>query len=196
VKYHNYNIIKNIILKSIIASLTAIMLFACKNDIETISSLTFDDTLPVETAKNIELFYSDSGRVVIRLLAPRLNRYATEDPYIEFPEGLHLFSYDSLRNLQSELTANYGVNWEKKKVMEVKDDVVIINHPREETLNTEHVIWDQRSRKIYSEVFVKRTTKDGVLYGQGFDADESLSVWKLRNVSGEFEIEEEKSNEN
>jgi hypothetical protein len=30
-----------------------------------------------------------------------------------------------------------------------------------------------------------------VLYGKGFDADESLRNWKLRNVSGEFMYEEE-----
>jgi LPS export ABC transporter protein LptC len=191
VKSNSLHIISGNIIKSIVVITITTMLFACKNDMETISSFYYDETLPVETAKNIEMFYSDSGIVVIKLLAPRLNRYATDEPYFEFPEGLHLFSYDSVGQLQSELTANYGINYEKKKVMEVKDDVVIINHQKEETLNTEHVIWDQRSRKIYSDVFVKRTTPDGVLYGEGFDADESLKVWKLRKVSGEFSIDEE-----
>jgi LPS export ABC transporter protein LptC len=183
-------IIPGYLFKSIAAAIMVAMLFACKNDIETISSLTIDESLPVETAKNVEMYYSDSGRVIFLMLAPRLSRFMADDPYIEFPEGLQLFSYDSAGQIQSELTANYGINWEKKKVMEVKDNVIIINHQKEETLNTEHVVWDQRSRKIFSDVFVKRTTKDGVIFGQGFDADESLSVWKLRKVSGEFNIEE------
>jgi len=158
---------------------------------EKISSFTIDDTLPSESAKDIEMIYSDSGRVMIKLLTPVLNRYLTEDPYVEFPEGLHLYFYDSLMNVKSELTANYGINWENKKTMEVKDDVVITNHEKNEVLNTEHVIWDQRIKKIYSDVFVKRTTPDGVLYGKGFDADESLKLWKLRNVSGEFMFDED-----
>lgn len=167
------------------------MLFACKNDMETISSLTIDDSLPTETAKDIEMIYSDSGRVMIKLISPLLNRYTNEDPYIEFPEGLQLLFFDSAMTVKSELTANYGINWETKKVMEVKDNVVIHNYENEETLNTEQVIWDQKTKKIYSEVFVKRTTKDGVLYGEGFDADESLKSWKLRKVSGEFSFDED-----
>jgi hypothetical protein len=34
-----------------------------------------------------------------------------------------------------------------------------------------------------------------VLYGKGFDADESLNSWKLRNVSGEFMYEETPSDD-
>lgn len=180
-----------IIKKSIVAIVIATMLFACKNDMETISQLTTDPSLPGESARDVEMIYSDSGRIMIKLVSPVLNRYLTEDPYIEFPEGLHLFFYDSAMNVKSELTANYGINYENKKTMEVKDDVVITNHDKHEVLNTEHVIWDQRIKKIYSEVFVKRTTPDGVLYGEGFDADESLKSWKLRKVSGEFQFNEQ-----
>ena len=179
--------------KSIVVVLIATMLFACKNDMETISSLTVDDSLPSETAHDVELIYSDSGRVMIRLISPLLNRYINEEPYIEFPDGLHLFFYDTAMTVKSELTANYGINWENKKLMEVKDDVVITNHDKNEVLNTEHVVWDQQKKKIYSDVFVKRTTPDGVIYGEGFDADESLNSWKLRKPRGEFLFEEEEN---
>lgn len=160
---------------------------------ETITSLTVDDSVASETAKDIEMIYSDSGKIVIKLISPLLKRYINDEPYLEFPEGLHLFFYDSIMQVQSELTANYGINWEDKKLMEVKDDVVITNHAKKEVLNTEHVIWDQRIKKIYSDVFVKRTSPEGVLYGEGFDADESLKAWKLRNVSGEFTFEEKEN---
>jgi LPS export ABC transporter protein LptC len=179
-----------IVLKSIAVLWIAAMLFACKNDMETITSLTVDDSVASETAKDIEMIYSDSGKILIKLISPLLNRYMSDEPYLEFPEGLHLFFYDSVMQVQSELTANYGINWEDKKLMEVKDDVVITNHPKKEILNTEHVIWDQRIKKIYSDVFVKRTSPEGVLYGEGFDADESLKAWKLRKVSGEFTFED------
>lgn len=158
---------------------------------ETISSFTVDESQPSETAKDVELIYSDSGKVMIRLVSPKLNRYINDDPYIEFPEGLHLFFYDdSAMIVKSELTANYGINWEKRKVMEVKDDVVITNHEKHEVMNTEHVVWDQKTKQIYSEVFVKRTTPDGVIFGEGFEADESMSFWKLKKPRGEFLFEE------
>jgi len=179
------------IFKSIVAALIATMLFACENDMKTISSLNPDEILPIESAKDIEVTYSDSGKIVIKLISPRLNRYIDEVPYMEFPEGLQLLFFDTAMNVKTELTANYGISWDEKKQMEVKDNVVITDYEKDEVLNTEHIIWDQRLKKIYSEVFVKRTTKDGVLYGDGFDADESLKTYKLRNPRGVFTVDED-----
>ncbi len=166
------------------------MLFSCKNDMKTISSLSTNDTLPTETARDIEVYYSDSGNVLIKLVSPTLNRYDKKEPYLEFPDGLHLYFYDSLKRVKTELTANYGISYEKKKIMEVKDDVVIRDYEKDEVINTEHITWDQRNHKIFSNAFVKRTTKDGVLYFDGFDADESFSNYTFRKPRGVFTIED------
>ncbi len=181
-------------LKSIIVAFVAIMLFACNNDMETISSFEISDTLPGETATDIEVIYSDSGKIMIKLISSKLIRYQNENPYLEFPEGLKLLFYDSAMVAKTELTANYGINWENQKRMEVKDNVVIIDHEKNETLNTEHIVWDQRKKKIFSDVFVKRTTPDGVIYGDGFDSDESLKNYVLRRPRGVFTIQDEELN--
>jgi len=185
-------IINKTIVKSIVAIFLAAMLFACENDMQTINSLSIEDGLPDESAKDIEVIYSDSGKIMIKMLSPRLNRYEEEEPYIEFPDGLRLLFFDSLMNVKSELTANYGISWEKKKLMEVKDNVVITDFEKDEVLNTEHIVWDQRKREIYSEVFVKRTNKDGVMYGDGFSADENLKNYKLIRPRGVLTIEDKK----
>lgn len=187
---HQIKIMYKLLAKSIVVVYLATMLFACKNDMKTISSLSTSDTMPTETARNIEVFYSDSGDVVIKLVSPTLNRYQKEEPYLEFPDGLHLIFYDSLKNVKTELTANYGISWENKKIMEVKDDVVIRDYEKDEVINTEHMIWDQRQRKIYSNAFVKRTTSEGVLYFDGFDADETFSTYTFRKPRGVFTIED------
>lgn len=188
-------LINNIItfsVKSIIVIFFAIMLFACENSMKTINSISNSDTLPAESARDIEVIYSDSGKTLIKLIAPKLDRYQKKDePYMEFPEGLKLLFYDSVMNVKTQLTANYGISWENKKLMEVKNNVVITDFEKTETLNTEQIIWNQKTRKIYSEVFVKRTTPDGVLYGDGFDADESLKTYKLRNPRGVFTVEDD-----
>jgi LPS export ABC transporter protein LptC len=158
----------------------------------TISSLSTSDTLPAETARDVEVIYSDSGKILIKLITPRLDRFQKKaSPYIEFPEGLRLLFYDSAMKVKSELTANYGINWENKKIMEVKNNVVITDYEKNEVLNTEDIVWDQKKHSIYSDVFVKRTTSDGVLYGDGFDADESLKNYKLRNPHGVFTVEDQ-----
>lgn len=158
---------------------------------ETISSFDSYDTLPGETATDIEFIYSDSGKTLIKLISPKLKRYKNEDPYLEFPEGLKLLFFDSAMVVKSQLTANYGINWEAQKKMEVRDNVVINNYEKDEILNTEQIIWDQRRKKIFSDVFVKRTTPDGVIYGEGFDSDESLKNYVLRRPKGVFTIQDE-----
>lgn len=184
--------ITGILIKSIAVFFFTAVLFACENDMQTINSLSNDESVPDETATDIEVVYSDSGRVMIKLISAKLNRYETDEPYIEFPEGLRLLFFDSVQNVKSELTANYGIRWEKKRMMEVKDDVVITDFEKDEILNTEHIIWDQAKRKIYSEVFVKRTNKDGVMYGEGFTADENLKNYTLLHPRGVFTVDDEK----
>ncbi len=188
-------IIKNIttvFVLSIIVIFFSIMLFACENSMKTINLLSKNDTLPAESAQDIEVIYSDSGKILIKLIAPKLDRFQKkEDPFMEFPNGLKLLFYDSAMNVKTQLTANYGISWDNKKLMEVKNNVVITDFEKQEVLNTEQIIWDQKSHKIYSNVFVKRTSPDGVLYGDGFDADESLKTYKLRNPRGVFTVEEE-----
>lgn len=158
---------------------------------ETINSVSGADTLPGETATDIEFIYSDSGKILIKLISPKLIRHQNEDLYLEFPEGLKIVFYDSAMVVKTELTAKYGINWENQKKMEVKDDVVIHDYQKSETLNTEHIVWDQRMKKIYSEVFVKRTTPDGVIFGEGFDSDESFKNYVLRKPRGVFSINED-----
>lgn len=158
---------------------------------KTISSFENCDTLPTETAFDIEFIYSDSGKTLIKLISPTLKRFQNEDPYLEFPDGLKLLFYDSAMVVKTQLTANYGINRETQKKMEVRDNVIIINFEKDETLNTEQIIWDQRRKKIFSDVFVKRTTPDGVIYGDGFDSDESLKNYVLRHPRGMFTIKDD-----
>src|ERR1043166_4327255 len=69
-------------------------LCACENDIRTIKLLTSPDKLPVETEKDVELLYSDSAKLKLRLKAPEMNRYEGTPNYIELPKGVVLTFYD------------------------------------------------------------------------------------------------------
>jgi len=91
-----------------------------------------------------------------------------------------------------ELTANWGISWEKRKVMEAKNNVVVINHETQEQLDTEHLVWNQNDKLIYSEVFVKITTPDKTIYGEnGMEADEEFNSWKLKKVKGDIIVDKD-----
>lgn len=155
-----------------------------KNNIEAIKLISSTEDLPSESSTNVEIIFSDSARITLRLIAPKLNRYDNEDdPYTEFPEGLKLVFYNSLQKPESQIECKYAINHEKDKIMEAKDDVVVINE-KGEKLNTEHLIWDQPKGLIHTEEFVKITTEEKIFFGDGLEANEDFSKYKIKNSKG------------
>lgn len=167
------------------------MLFACENDINIINSLSQIDSLPMETAYDIEVYYSDSGKVQAYLQSPLMERHGKEDEkgeYMEFKKGFKIIFYDSVLNPESQITADYGIRFDKNKLMEAKNNVVVTSFKNSEQLETEHLVWDEKKRIIYSNVFVKITRMEEVLYGDGLTSDEEFSSYTIKNPSGEFQI--------
>lgn len=164
------------------------MLFSCENDIQTINSLSQVDSLPEEYARDIEVYYSDSGKIQAFLKSPLMERYEDKENIFEFPDGFKIIFYDSVMEPQSVITANYGISYEKKKTMEAKNNVVVKNLKKNEQLDTEHLVWDQRKGIIYSDVFVKITKPDEVIYGDGLTSDENFDYYEIENPTGEFQV--------
>ena len=164
------------------------MLFACENDIQTIYSLSQIDSLPLELVNDLEVIYSDSGYIQAKLQSPIMKKYQEEDGYYEFPEGFKIIFYDSLQNIKSQITANYGVNWEKDKKMEANNNVIVFNKIKNEKLETEHLVWDQKKKEIFSDVFIKITKPDAVIYGDGLTSDQNFSHYVIKNPTGEFKV--------
>ncbi len=173
---------------SIAILLGAAMLFSCKTDLQTIENITRVDDSPVESAYNIEIIYSEAARIKMVLTAPRMDRYEGEKNFMEMPEGVQVLFYDSLMNVSSSMTANYAISHDDDERVEAQNDVVVINELNEK-LNTEQLIWDQKSGMIFSDKFVKITTEDEVLYGEGLEADERFSQWTITKPRGTFTVD-------
>jgi LPS export ABC transporter protein LptC len=180
------------LLKGIVIATIVAMAFSCRNEMRDITAFDHSmDSLPAVSAYDIEFTYSDSARVQVRLLAPTMHNYDGEDSYMEFPDGFEVIFYDSLMNVTSRITANYGINYQERRLMEAHSDVVVNNYETDEQLNTEELIWDMRKEMIYSNKFVKITTGDGVLYGDGLESDQTFSSRRIINPSGEILIDED-----
>ena len=118
------------------------------------------------------------------LKAPKLLSFETENQdYIEFPEGIELIKYDEKQNVISSITANYAKQFEKEKKWEAKNNVIATN-ANGDTLKTEHLIWEEEAEKIYTEEFVRIIRPDQIFTGIGFESDQSLQNWKIKNPKG------------
>ncbi len=161
-------------------------LSACQNDAEEIDKVTKkDDIFPTEHGKKVEILYTDSGQVKVRLTAPVLNDYTynVKERYTEMPKGLYIEFYNDSNQIKTTLKANYGIKYEQSKKVEVKYNVIVTN-VNGEVLNTEQLFWDENTRKIYTKEFVKITTKREVLMGTGMEANEDFTEWEIHNITG------------
>ncbi|MCF8309162.1 MAG: LPS export ABC transporter periplasmic protein LptC [Bacteroidales bacterium] len=183
-------LLTNIVLIGIIG--LPVLFTSCRNDVEKVKKITQPDSLPHQTAEDIELLYSEYGDLIFKLTSPLVKVYQGEKPRMIFPEGMKVVFFDSTGNdIRSRLTANYGIKYDKKKKMIAKEDVVVKNLEKNERLNTEKLIWDQRKSKIYTDKFVTITTEDEVLYGEdGMESDESFNSWVIKKPKGKMEYSE------
>ncbi|MFT5918667.1 MAG: LPS export ABC transporter protein LptC, partial [Granulosicoccus sp.] len=141
-------------------------LSGCVNDMKEVAAILEPMTLPVVEEVNAQLIYTDSARVKVLVDAPQLHHYTGEDPYLELPKGVHITFFNLSGEIESEITANYAISFEKKDVMVARNDVVVINS-KGERLNTEELSWSKKHHRIFTDEFVTITTEDEVIYGHG-----------------------------
>ncbi len=169
------------------------ILCSCENNVEDIVALAHKEKIPVSVGKNVKLIYSEKSNVKINITAPLMEEYGEEeDKYMEMTEGIKVLFYDSLLNVASTLTANYAIHRVSEGIMEAKDDVVVVND-KGEVLNTEHLIWDKDSAKIYSDEFVKISTEDEIIIGEGMEANQDFTKWKIHKIKGVINVKEEET---
>ncbi len=163
----------------------AILFYACEqNNLEEIKAFNSAENLPVLEASNFSTLVTDSGKVMYNLEAPKLLRFETgKDSYLEFPEGMELVKYDEKRTIISSITANYAKQFVDDKKWEAKNNVIATN-AQGDTLKTEHLIYEEEKGKIYTEEFVRIIRPDQIITGIGFQSDQTLQNWRIKDPKG------------
>jgi LPS export ABC transporter protein LptC len=173
----------------LIASLMVVV--SCENDIEVINSFSGDSLRPSQTMINVVTNYTDSARLQLRITTPEINYYSTvTENYTEFPQGVFAEFFDRNEDVESYLKSRYAIYYQDKELWEAKDSVVVVNREGEK-LETDQLFWDERKKIIYSNSFVRLTRPNEEWTGEGFDADETFSSWKIRKLQGIITLQNE-----
>jgi LPS export ABC transporter protein LptC len=177
-------------LKIVLPILLSMFLFACEDDIATVN-IELAEASPIESGKNIEITYSDSALIKVKLFAPQMDRYIIKGKkHVELPKGVKINFYDNAMNLSSRLTSEYAIRYDDEKKMEAKKNVVVTNN-KGEVLNTEHLIWDEAKKTIYTQAPVKVTTAKEIIFGDGLESNEDFSKYKITNIRGTVNLNED-----
>jgi len=182
------------LLKLLLLSVVVLFIYSCRNDIEKIQALSDEMRLPAQSGKDIEVWYTDSGNLQLKFIAPLMKQFVKKEggSYYEFINGIEVIFYDVAAKPESEITACYAIYYDDKKLWEGRDNVIAKNLKTGELLETEQLFWDLEKKIVYSNVFTKITNTDGVYYGEkGFEATQDMKKYKLKGSSGTVNVKNE-----
>jgi LPS export ABC transporter protein LptC len=172
-----------------IAFSIALFLGSCKQ--EAGENITVSrDNLNIEEGKEVEIIYSDSALVKVKITAPVMF-YHTDisNPRQEFPKGVRTFFYDPFQIQQSVLTGKYAIRDERSKKVIVRDSVVW-ESITDGKLETSELIWDETTNIIRSSKMTKITRAKDIIWGFNFETNDKLTQWKLLAPKGTMKVDE------
>lgn len=174
-----------LILKSISALIIAEMLFACENKIEDVELFSNKGIIAMETGDEVEILFSENGIIRVKMLVKRMERYGGDRPYIDMKNGVQLFFFDSAGNTSSTLQSDKAINYINEDRLEASGNVVVTNN-EDQKIQTEFLVWEadekDAEKKIWSDKFVTITTKNEILMGDGFEARQDFSKYKIKKT--------------
>jgi len=144
---------------------------------------------PSQIGDSVTLLYSDSTQLKVVLKANRMlifNKNVTE-PYTLLPKGLFVTFFDDQEKVSATLKANYGIRYDIKKQMEAKYAVELINKDGTK-LETEKLIWNEVTQRIYTDAFVKITNRKEIIMGTGMESNQDFTKYEIKHVTGQILI--------
>lgn len=144
-----------------------------------------NDTIAMkETAENVTVDYTDSGLLRARIRSPKMVAVKNvRTPFIEMPKGLKADFFAENGRVESYLFSEYAISYTEQKRIIVRRNVRVLNIKCEQ-LETEELIWDQETGKIHTDKFVKITTPEQLITGEGLESNQTFTDWVILNPSG------------
>jgi len=173
---------KNIFLQTAFA-LSLIITVACENDVNEVERVTRFENPLEEVANEIEILYSEDGTVKAKLIAPEMLKNSARKPYTEFNKGLNLYIFDKNKKTTTEISANYGIKYDKDDTTVLRQNVKVINKDGL-ILETEKLIRNDKTGELYTDAFVKIIKNAQIIKAMGFKANEDFSSYKFDSVQG------------
>lgn len=158
--------------------------YSCESnfkDVQRINSVSFS---PSGETENINLKYTDSGKVKAILVSPLMLDFSNlEYGFNEFPKGVHVTLYDE-SGKKSYVESDYAITYAKTDIIDLQGNVKITTDDGNR-LETEQLFYDQKNEWFYTEKKFKFTNKEGsLLEGPGIDFSKDFKVVNAQQNHG------------
>ncbi|CDF80689.1 lipopolysaccharide assembly protein LptC [Formosa agariphila KMM 3901] len=161
------------------------MFFSCAVDLKP----EVAENVPVGIAENINLKYTDSGKLKANLISPKMFDYSNRAfPYSEFPDGINLYLYDKENN-KSTVLADYAISYDKTGVIDLQGNVVLATSTND-TLFAKQLYYDQNKQWLSTNQPVTFRTGGDLINGNGFDSDVNFKEAEVLEINGIITLDE------
>jgi LPS export ABC transporter protein LptC len=149
------------------------------------------DSMPVMRTINVETLISDSGVIRYRMKTKEWLIFDRLKPSRwSFEKGIYLEQFDSVHKVEASIKADTAYYYDKQRLWELRGHVDIHNR-KGEKFNTELLFWNQSTEKVYSDKFIRIEQPDRIITGHGFDSNQQMTVYTIREMEGIFYVDEE-----
>ena len=173
----------------LIIALLVLFFSRCTNELQDVMRLPKSDLSPSQIGDSVTMLYTDSAQLKIVLKANRMllfNKNVSE-PFTVLPKGVFVTFFDEDEKISATLKADYAVRYDITRRMEAKYGVEVVNKNGEK-LETEKLIWDENSQRIYTDAAVKITTDKEIIMGRGMESNQDFSKYELKQVTGTIQL--------
>ena len=191
-KQKNQTYLKTLnITAAFLAAVMFVLFPACSGkDKKLAEAIAENDTLPSMKSLGVTTLISDSGITRYKIVAEEwLIHDKKNPPYWAFEKGVYLEKFDTLFRVDASIKADTAYYHEKKKLWELRGHVQILSQ-RGDRFQTDLLFWDEKKEKVYSDKFIQIEQEDKVIKGYGFESNQDLSEYEIKNTTGIFTIED------
>jgi LPS export ABC transporter protein LptC len=168
--------------------LSAILISCSNNHKRYAPAIKMRDSLSVLSTYNVNTLISDSGIIRFRLKAKEWLIYDKRRPsFWAFEKGFYVEQFDSALNINANIKADTAYFYDQERLWKLKGHVAIKNR-KGEKFNTEELFWNQATQKVYSDKFIRIEQIERIITGHGFESNQEMTVWKIKNISGIFYV--------
>lgn len=173
------------------AAVMFISLSSCSDKNKNLAeAITERDSLPSMKSLGVTTLISDSGITRYKIITEEWTVFDKKDPsYWAFEKGVYLEKFDTLFRTDASIKSDTAYYYEKKKLWELRGNVHIRNLSGNK-FDTQLLFWNEKEKKIYSDKFIRIEQEDKIITGYGFESNQELTEYQIRNTTGIFTVED------
>ena len=177
----------HIMLLAVVLSLST----GCKDDgTNVVDHPTNPELVPTMTTSDVQTVISDSGHTRYRINAKLWNMYEeAKQPHWTFPEGVTCEELDDNYKTVTTIRCDSAYFDKISNLWTLTGHVQMTNATKDMVL-TDELIWDQQAHRMYSDAFIHIEKQGRIIEGYGYESNERLTTYQLRQVEAIFPIDE------